>query len=59
MEKEYIIKLNQSTLDILTGLIDIVLKTKGLEVLGSVTTLTNHIQQNITELPQEQPTPAI
>ncbi len=50
MEKQYNVKFTQSTLDILTGLMDIALKSKGLDILGSITMLTNHIQQNISEI---------
>ena len=54
MEKQYNLKLTQSDLDILTALIDISLKTKGLEILPQITTLTTHISQGITEISQSE-----
>jgi cell division protein FtsL len=59
MEKQFLIKLTQTDLDLLTLLMDVSLKSKGLEVLGQITTLSNHIQAGITELPTEQLSPSI
>lgn len=53
MEKEFLVRLTQSDLDLITLLMDLSLKSKGVEILNQITTLTNHIQTGISELPQE------
>lgn len=53
MEKQFLVKLSQSDLDLLTLLMDVSLKSKGIEILNQITTLTNHIQTGISELPTE------